>query len=345
MDKSVYRLANVLVFTLLILTWIVFAGCKADTVVPVNTPPPTSDAPVAQESAEKQKSTGTVQPLPASQPEGVWKELNLRYDNLGSGPDEYLYNQIAIGHSYVYVWQEDISTDYNVITKADKKALAGPLIILPSIVGYGARGMFAIGKDYAGQYRLEMIDFTSRDEPVDDLASLNQPGWGLLTTFTPEKVPYRIQKIDICGVANYTTGPLIDYDKYHVLVKILDKNGEQIWKKMFSWSDFRNTETRSIVPAAMWKEIAVDGVTVTDRFSVEVSSESDEYISYGQDIPRARYFALGYEKITDKDKINTQSSISENGRRAQDLIRIYDPKGDPVGFNLCIRIEGSYLEK
>ncbi|MDD5311893.1 MAG: hypothetical protein PHO26_02505 [Dehalococcoidia bacterium] len=344
MDKSVYRLFNVPVFTLLILTGIVFAGCKADTATPVNTSPPTSDSPVTQESAEKQKSDGMVQPSPGSQPE-VWRELNLRYDNLGSGPDEYLYNQIAIGHSYVYVWQEDISTDYNVIKKADKMALAGPLIILPSIVGYGARGMFAIAKDYAGQYRLEMLEFTSRDEPVDDLASLDQPGWGLMTTFTPEKVPYRIQKINLCGVANYTTGPLSDYDSYHVLVKILDKNGGQIWKKMFSWSDFRNTETRSIVPAAMWKEIAVNGVTVTDGFSVEVSSENDEYISYGQDIPRARYFALGYEKITDKGNINTQSSISENGRRAQDFIRIYDPKGDPVGFNLCIRVEGSYLEK
>jgi len=310
---------------------------------------PVENATVKQDSELQYKSPG----VPAVAQSEVWEPCNLRYDNLQGENDEYPYNQIAVWHTEckcrrIIIVSRTVTLGNLFCENLNSKAAGNPdfvtqdspLIILPSVVGYGLRGMFVIETDYSGDHFLSLVASTSYFGNDDDETLLSQPGWGLQTTFSPDRFPYKIQGINVCAVAYYTVEPQGDYDKYHVIIRILDKNGSPVWKKVLPWSVFRGSETVNVVPKAEWKYISVDNITVNSDFSVEVLSESDEYQSRGAGRPDAAYFALAYEKISDPQS-NTPSFISYNGQKAKDYIMLYGPKHDPLGFNLCLRVAGS----
>jgi hypothetical protein len=351
MDKSGYRVFGILVCSVLILFSSIFVACSNNSLAPTDTHPS------VENTTYKQEQISTNPSGPIQQREETWTPLSLRYDNLESQTDDYLYNQIAVWHTsckYIFSIQTTPVLCGSSICDATVMPVLGggqgdygytlksPLIILPSKVGQGNVGMFVV-KGGAGNYALACVGTTSYRD-VDDVTSLGQPGWGLMTSFSPDKVPYKIQKINLCGVACHTSGSLDEYDKYHFVVRILDKDGRQLWREVYKWSFFHSGQTATDVSGALWKEIEVNGVTVSDDFSMEITAESNSLTVAGQQSV-GHYLALAYERITDKDKINTRSFISENGKKAADYIRLYDQYGNPFGFNLCIRVEGSYLEK
>ena len=178
-------------------------------------------------------------------------------------------------------------------------------------------------------------------DQVDESDRLKEPGWGLMTTFSPGQTPFKIQKLDIAGVANITGGSADDYDKSLFVVRILDEKGRQVWTKLLPWSIFRSDSSDKI-PEAVWRSIEVGDVTVTGDFSVEVLTESNAYNTVRTS--SYNYLALAYEKVNSKD-VNTRSIISDDGAKPESWVRLYSQYGGPLAFNLCIRVEGSYLSK
>ena len=121
----------------------------------------------------------------------------------------------------------------------------------------------------------------------------------------------------------------------------MDENGHQIWTKSLPWNLFRSDASEGI-PKAAWRSIDVEDVPVSGDFSVEVLTESNEYIT-GRDAS-FHYLALAYEKINNKD-VTTRSIISDDGGKPESWVRLYNQYGGSLAFNLCIRVEGSYLSK
>jgi hypothetical protein len=191
-------------------------------------------------------------------------------------------------------------------------------------------------KNYANMsYQFSKMGVAWYGDTGDESDRLNQPGWGLMASFSPEKLPYTIQKIDIAGAAN-NTGESEEYGNYHFMVRILDQDGNQVWSKLLSWSLFGGAASGDM-PKAVWRSIAVDNVTANGDFSVEVLTES--YVYTQEKRPSYHYLALAYEKVNSKD-LNSRSVISDNGQKPDNWVRLYDAYGQPLSFNLCIRVEG-----
>ncbi len=347
MEKMNCSLSGITGYILIALAVSMLAVYSACASAISNTSQPAENTASKQYSGSKGEPVNVLTPMP----EEVWKPLSLRYDILTNKNDEYQHDQIAIWHtnckcsSISYGSLVCRGDTGNAVSSTDSETQASPLIILPSITGQGVRGMFIVAADYSGGYRLASVASSANIDNVDDETLLNQRGWGLATTFSPDRLPYRIQGINLCGIAYYTVGPLGEYDKHHIVVRILDQNGAQIWNKLIPWSYFRSTDTYTVSPKAEWKNIPVDNLTVDGDFTVEVITESNLFQSQGPAVPDASYVALAYERISDTQNIDTRSYISYDGKKAKDYIRLYDPVGDSLGFNLCLRTDGSYLEK
>jgi len=251
-----------------------------------------------------------------------------------------LTSQMAVWHTYAKLpgsaslatagYSQDFHKAFSP-SNATGVAVKSPLIILP----FG-EGMVCIMKNYAKlSYQFSKMGVAWYGDAKDESDRLNQPGWGLMTSFSPRKLPYTIQKINIAGAAN-NTGESKEYDSYHFIVRILDQDGNQVWSKLLPWSLFGGAASGDM-PKAVWRSIDVDNVTAKGDFSVEVLTESNAY-SQGKN-PSYHYLALAYEKIISKD-ISSRSFISDNGQKADTWIRLYDQYGQPLAFNLCIRVEG-----
>jgi hypothetical protein len=258
----------------------------------------------------------------------------LRYDYLNS--EENLYTEVAVWHPYTtfYCPPMGMGVAGNFVDS--------PLIILPN-----KEGPVCLIRNDSGDYKylsLYGINYpctTVHDDAADENLELSKPGWGLATVFHPDKMPFRINNIEIAAVANYTNGVMSDYNKKHIVINILNNKSEVIWSKYCKWSDLRNTETYPRwpqIPSAVWKDIAVDNITVDGDFTVDVLAMSH---TYNELADAYDYFAIAYEKLKQSGH-TTNSFISRNGQRSSPYIGLYDKYGDPVGFNLCIRVDGSY---
>ncbi|MDD5311894.1 MAG: hypothetical protein PHO26_02510 [Dehalococcoidia bacterium] len=304
--------------------------------------PITVNKPSATGASQTDTSTGQN---PASNPadQVAITPAELRYDNLNTTTDNYLSNQVAIWHTYAKlpasssIASAGYSGDVRKVVSSTGVAVKSPLIILPL-----KDGMVCIVKNYSQvTYQYNKITSTWYDSVMDDMDRLNQPGWGLMTSFSPEKTPFKIQKINIAAVANHT-GPASEYDQYHFRVRILDSKNKQVWDKVLPWSFFKS-DTSTEVPPAFWKGIDVEDVTVNGDFSVEIMAESNDY-SMGR-INAFHYLAVAYERITGSKDAGTRSMISEDGKKPDSWVKLYDTYGQPYGYNLCIRVEGGYLAK
>ncbi|MGA9049678.1 MAG: hypothetical protein WB588_11875 [Dehalococcoidia bacterium] len=291
---------------------------------------------------------GANEPMPAtsSTDNSSVPMVILRYDNLNTSSDDYLSSQIAVWHTYAKLPGSSISASagYSADTHQEFTSssttgipVKSPLIILPF-----REGMVCIIRNYSSlSYQYFKLGTASYYDQVDESDRLKEPGWGLMTTFSPGQSPFKIQKLDVAGVANITGGSSDDYNSRLFIVRILDENGRQVWTKLLPWSIFRSDSSDKI-PKAIWRSVEVGDVTMTGDFSVEVLTESNECI-LGKN-PSFNYLALAYEKVNSKD-VNTRSIISEDGAKPDGWVRLYGQYGDPLAFNLCIRVEGSYLGK
>lgn len=287
----------------------------------------------------------STQPATPPAQAGKWVPADLRYDNLGKTTDDYLDDQIAVWHTYARMAGSTSSAaafytnnlkGQPITMGSAGSAVKSPLLILP-----GNQGMVCIIKNYSQtSYRYFEMVATAYSDSKDEAERLAQPGYGLAVMFSPERLPYRVQKINLAAVARHS-GAESEYELYHFIVRILDTKNRVIWSRSLPWSYFKST-SETAVPEAFWKGIPVDDLIVDGDFTVEVLSESNEYAA-GRN-KTYHYLALAYERIPDKD-IKTRSFISDNGVPAESWIRLYDAYGHPFGFNLCIRIEGSYPEK
>lgn len=301
---------------------------------------------VNTESDTSKQGLPTTPSASASQDSAVkWVAASIRYDNLNTESDSYLTNQIAVWHTYAKMAgsSSTASAGYSNSARGGVSTLGSagtavksPLIILP----YG-QGMVCIIKNYSQiSYKYFNLVTSWYGDSLEEAERLAQPGYGLATVFSPERKPFKIQKINIAAAANHT-GPDEEYKSYHCLIRILDEKNKTVWSKSLPWSEFKSNETTDI-PRAMWKSIAVDNVIVNGDFTVEVMAESNDFVT-----GRAKsfqYLAVAYERVADKDTA-TRSYISEDGLKSDSWIRLYDDYGHPLGFNLCIRAEGSYQEK
>ena len=294
-----------------------------------------------------QEPVGTNTPTPATKSTGDSSvtRVTLRYDNLDSTSDDYLSNQIAVWHTYAKLpgsnavasagYSADIHRTFNS-SSSTGIPVKSPLIILPFM-----EGMFCVVKNYSSlSYLLYKLDTAWYYNQIDESDRLKEPGWGLMTTFSPTQTPFKIQKLDIAGAANITGSP-DDYNNRLFVVRILDENGHQVWTKSLPWNIFRNDSSEEI-PKAVWRSIDVEDVPVNGDFSVEVLTESDEYTT-GRNAS-FHYLALAYEKINSKD-VTTRSIISDDGGKPESWVRLYNQYGGSLAFNLCIRVEGSYSSK
>jgi len=299
------------------------------------------------EDVNGSEPAGTNAPRPATSSAGDSSvtRVTLKYDNLDSTSDDYLSNQIAVLHTYAKLpgsnaaasagYSADIHRTFNS-SNSTGVPVKSPLIILPFM-----GGMFCVVKNYSSvSYQLYKLDTAWYYNQIDESDRLKEPGWGLMTTFSPKQTPFKIQKLNIAGVANITGSP-DDYNKRLFFVRIMDENGHQIWTKSLPWNLFRSDASEGI-PKAAWRSIDVEDVPVSGDFSVEVLTESNEYIT-GRDAS-FHYLALAYEKINNKD-VTTRSIISDDGGKPESWVRLYNQYGGSLAFNLCIRVEGSYLSK
>ena len=180
-------------------------------------------------------------------------------------------NQIAVWHTYAKLSgsNEITSAGYSADARQSFNSsstigvpVKSPLIILPF-----SDGMFCVIRNYSNlSYRYYKLNTAWYDDQVDESDRLKEPGWGLMTTFSPEQIPFKIQKLNIAGVANITGSP-DDYDKRLFVVRILDENGHQVWTKVLPWSIFRSDSSEN-PPKAVWRSIDVNDVTINGDFSV-----------------------------------------------------------------------------
>ncbi|MDD5311892.1 MAG: hypothetical protein PHO26_02500 [Dehalococcoidia bacterium] len=283
-----------------------------------------AQAPGVNESTGKTPAPIDWSPALAS---GTWKPLPLRYDYLNT--EEDLFEQVAIGHSSSIIM--DVTAPIPPSSRINS-----PLIILPC-----KQGMVTLHEDYSGAIRPVAVEYAYFNDYIADSLLLKEPGWGLMTTFSPTKLPYKIDTIRIAAAAFCNERPA-DF-----ILRILDRNGQQLWSVLGPWYFFYNSDTAHSCPIALWRDFNIGGIITDDVFSIELLSESTLSMIARQGAGRPKsgqYVALVYEKITDPG-IPAHSCISYNGVKADPRIELYTPIGDPVNFNLCIRVEGSYLEK
>ncbi|MCX6005471.1 MAG: hypothetical protein NT082_07365, partial [Chloroflexi bacterium] len=186
--------------------------------ITVNTLPETSstqaDTTTGQTSASKQEDNFIGTPAV------------LRYDNLDTVTDNYLSNQVAVWHTYAKQ-PGSVAVASAYYAGDTRRGSVGPAVVpvrSPLIILPLKDGMVCIVKNYANlSYQYYKITSTGYDNILDDAERLNQLGWGLMTTFSPERFPFKIQKINIAAVTNHT-GPPEEYEKYHFVVRILDGN-------------------------------------------------------------------------------------------------------------------------
>jgi hypothetical protein len=281
----------------------------------------------------------------------LMKPVVLKNDALDDDPDYRSVDQIAVCHTTTFGGQvRSASTllwnTYNWV--------ASPLIILP-----GKQEMVSIVRDWTAGCRLvqsagvvsRSVIVTYYRDPTtkkDEMVILNQspvsplldtPGWGLATRFQPGSAPFIIQNIRIAGVACHTTGPLQEYDQKVTRIRILDSSHSVLWSKDYPWSYFRSSAAAGygVIPKSAWKDIPVDNVTVKGVFTIELMADSDQC---GKQPEGNSYFAVSYERAFDRGDSKSSSFISENGRRADPWIQLYDYRGYPVCFNLGIRVDG-----
>jgi hypothetical protein len=272
-----------------------------------------------QSPAEVDNNTTPAKPEEAIQPPLSSIPITLRYDYLNT--EENLFSQVAVWHSY--------ATFSNSYFDVAGQFIKSPLIIMPR-----KEGSVCIIKEGSGGYKYYPIVTTHYDVKEDEKERLSRPGWGLATTFHPENIPFTINNIRIAAVANYNQGILDDYNKKFMVINILNAKSEVMWSKYYKWSDFRSTATSTQLPNAVWRDFAVDNVTVDGDFTIDLLAMSD---TYGRSYS---YFAVAYEKLGKCGDVATNSFISEKGKRSNPWVRLYNQYGDPVCFNLCIRIDG-----
>jgi len=316
---------------------IVMAGCAPAGNLAITQPQPlvavdnksTQVLPIAVQANDNKSTqvvaaaTNQITPL-----QGI--PVTLRYDYLNS--EENLYTQVAVSHSSPTFFCPPLG-----------KGIAGNFIESPLIILPNKNGSVCLIKNDSGVYKYLPIGNSLGTSPctasypdiVDEKVELSKPGWGLATTFHPENTPFLIKSIKIAGVANSTTGILDDYDKKHIVINVLNNKSEVIWSKYCSWRELRNTQTTS----AVWRDIAVDNVTVDGAFTVDVLAASNKYEEIGGAF---EYFGIAYEQLNKSGDVTTNSFISGNGKRQNTYITLYDQYGDPVCFNLCIRVGGIY---
>ncbi len=273
---------------------------------------------------QKEKDEAVIATQANVKPQLQGIPTTLRYDYLST--EENLYSQVAVCHSYANF-------------SSPNWGIAGKFVVSPLIILPGKEGAVAIIQNDSGGYKYLPIGMTHCNDKVDEIAELSKPGWGLATTFHPDKTPFKISNIKIAGIANYTMGILDDYQKKNIVINILNARSEVVWSKYCKWSDFRSVNNSSQLPAAIWRDIAVDNVTVDGDFTIDVLALSYTYDKHG---PSYDYFAIAYEKLEKCGEVTTNSFISSNGRRYTSYIRLYDQYGNPQCFNLCIRVDGSY---
>ena len=94
--------------------------------------------------------------------------------------------------------------------------------------------MVCIIRKYSSlSYQYFKLGTASYFDQVDESDRLKEPGWGLMTTFSPGQSPFKIQKLDVAGVANITGGSSDDYNSRLFIVRILDENGRQLWTNCY----------------------------------------------------------------------------------------------------------------
>jgi hypothetical protein len=263
-----------------------------------------------------------------SQSVSTTKLVTLRYDNLNGEISDFSFNQIAISHPYIYFPAQSPFT----VTKGDN--VKSPIIMLPR-----KAGMVTIAKTQSGDYTYNPVGtFTSKNK-IDDMLLLDKPGWGLATQFQSGNDSLIINNIRINGVAYYNRGSLDVYDQKYVRVRILNSDSETIWSQDYPWSYFRNLDTTENAdgPKAAWKDIPVENVTVKGDFTVDVLAIN---LAYNKEANAFEYFAINYEGIPNCGDTKTNSFISENGRRPDPWVQLYDQYSTPVCFNLAIRVDG-----
>jgi hypothetical protein len=277
-------------------------------------------------------TTAQVAPIAPSQSiplQGI--PVTLRHDYLNS--EENLFTQVAIWHPYTTFFCPPMGM-----------GIAGNFVESPLIILPNKEGSVCLLRNDSGDYKYLPLYgkyypcTTSYDVTADENLELSKPGWGLATAFHPVNTPFSIKNIKIAGVANYTTGIMDDYDNKHIVVNILNDKSEVIWSKYCKWRDLRNIEGTTRLPSAVWRDIAVDNVTVDGDFTVDVLALSHTYNEFSEAYD---YFSIAYEKLMQSGNA-TNSFISRNGQRSSPYIGLYDQYGDPVSFNLCIRVEGIY---
>jgi hypothetical protein len=291
---------------------------------------------------EKPAATGPDTVQAVTPPAAV---STLRYDNLDASSEDYLSRQIAVWHTYAKLpgstavalsgYSGDTHRTFSSSTSTGIP-VKSPLIILPA-----KDAMFCIVKNYSSlSYQYLKVGSSWYGDAGNESDHLGQPGWGLMTAFSPAAAPFRIQRINMAAAANISD-PTESYDKFHFVVRILDADGKQVWSTLLPWSLFKG-DTSAGVPKAAWKGIDVPDIAVNGDFSVEVLTESKDY-EPGK-APNYLYLALAYEEILSKN-VSTRSSISDAGGKSDNWVRLYDTYGQPLAFNLCIRVDGTYPGK
>jgi hypothetical protein len=100
--------------------------------------------------------------------------------------------------------------------------------------------MVCIIRNYSQiSYRYFELVASQYGEMLTDEERLSRPGYGLAAVFTPEKTPFKIQKINMAAVANHT-GTAEEYDRYHFIVRILDAKKQVVWSKSLPWSYYKS---------------------------------------------------------------------------------------------------------
>ncbi|MBM3154963.1 MAG: hypothetical protein FJ008_06465 [Chloroflexi bacterium] len=153
---------------------------------------------------------------------------------------------------------------------------------------------------------------------------------GQIVHFTPPTVPFKIQKVKICGEAN-TENPL-DLHKRHFTMRIWNKDkNQQLWSRDFPWSVFTGQMS--------WQQIMVPDIRVEDDFYVEVVTHSDpgnqakNYLDIGFEMSRD---ALPVPRRLEFYRLNAfecRSGWSRNGQP------IEPPCGKPL-INWHISVDG-----
>jgi len=192
---------------------------------------------------------------------------------------------------------------------------------------------FSLVKDKAGTYQVGIGGLTSKLTVKPKLVELKYddgtardflsaaPGGGYLIDFSPPAVPFTIKKVRICGRL-YGSG----YEGKNFDVEIWDKDYKVLYSATYPVTKFT-------VNAAIWLDVEVPDIKVSDKFYVHV------YTGTG----RMQGIHLGADDSVD----NKHSELTARTTEGVSVIRAdwsYDPSfwfGDKSKVNWMIRVVGT----